>query len=392
VLRLLLFSALLLFFESFSAEAATPPQLIWARRLDSNGQLLVQTYGLSSTTSLSFSDLEFPPSIFNKNDPLEIIYDDTPDWRIELLKRGLARLKNEALAAPNLRDAQESARVRGLGLWEKVSPTQTLDGQGESARAQPFFTRARIIEWIKFYGGLGAVFALLVVCLRFLLRLLRKRRLYLILLGPQSTGKTWMWIRLQNPDISRHEFKKIQERSRGLEVKRSPTVEPLGRYEVQPVYIAVPGAAPGVHLMQMLRKRFWSPPAKYIWIITLATTPDSSVNCDSPEALKIDSNYIAEQLGYLSLPLSVLQAPRFPKPEMLIAIIAKFDLFSGQEPNHPASASAVATLDAIFAPHIALLKEHCKKKIPFAVERCSALEGWRVDAVARHIKRSVFRG
>jgi hypothetical protein len=163
----------------------------------------------------------------------------------------------------------------------------------------------------------------------------------------------------------------------------------MGRYEVSPVYIDLPGGSPEHHINAILRRPLTGTGLfsreVSVWIILLATTARAVTRSSSREE-KIDELFIQQQLGYLNLPIGMLLADRVPKPQMVIIAISKSDLFSEKDAR-----DAEATIGGIFRMHIASVQKACAgRKIPSRVVYCSALEGWNTDVVLRCIESSVF--
>ena len=156
------------------------------------------------------------------------------------------------------------------------------------------------------------------------------------------------------------------------------------------MYVTVPGGQPGIHLDELLTRR-WLVRTKSIWIITLAPTRDRSVAKADSDAKKVDLTYVAEQLGYIALPLGGITSKHSPKPAMVLVVVTKFDLFSDHDASNPSSAQALQYLERTFSAHIKRVQDACAQRdLQFHVEFCSAWEGWRVEALLRHIKHSLF--
>jgi hypothetical protein len=164
----------------------------------------------------------------------------------------------------------------------------------------------------------------------------------------------------------------------------------MGRFEVRPVYVAEPGGMAEKHLGELLVSR-WRRPSKHVWIVAFSTTPDRSVTRVESLQTELDHEFIGEQLGYLNLPLAVLGLPRRRRPALVIATIAKFDLYSEHEPNSRQAANQRAALEHVFGRHVSRLKDACDaKRVPFKLEITSAARGWRVESMSRHIKETLY--
>jgi hypothetical protein len=105
----------------------------------------------------------------------------------------------------------------------------------------------------------------------------------------------------------------------------------------------------------------------------------------------VQNDYINRQHGYLSLPVGMLLARKVPKPRMVVVAIGKVDLFSEHDLMRVEGGKARTRLDELFRPHLALVKDACSRAgVPFKVEYCSALEGWRTESIMRHIQDRLF--
>lgn len=384
--------ALLLFFALQLAGASPsltttqlPAKLFWLERQQPSGVLVVHEYTLEAQPRLTTLNNVRLWSGIDQTDPLDGFYSRSePDWTLEFLERGLAQLEDYSSAPTSHRAAQQAAREARLGIWASdvaagpAPPERVLDWN-------------RIREWVVLYGGLGAVIVALIAIFRLVRRVIRRRRVYLIFLGPQSTGKTWLWTRIINPKVSRQTLEQIKQSPR-RDLLKGPRPEVMGRYEVRPIYIDLPGGKPGEHLMELLTNKRLRP-RKHVWIITLSTTPRQDVTKDSSETDKVDRDYISEQRGYIALPLAVLQARKIRRPAMVIVAITKFDLFADREPNDPSSEPARIFLAQLFAEHIKRIKNECAgRKVPYALEFCSALVGWSVPDLSHDIRDALFPG
>jgi hypothetical protein len=141
---------------------------------------------------------------------------------------------------------------------------------------------------------------------------------------------------------------------------------------------------------EFLRRR-WLVRTRVIWVITLTPTKSKAASLADPPDSKIDPLYISEQLGYLALPIGAITSKRIREPAMVLAVVTKFDLFADRDGVDPVSSDARRFLEHTFEKHLARLKAACERRsVPFQVEYCSALEGWRVESLMRHVKRALF--
>src|ERR1700756_4609490 len=66
---------------------------------------------------------------------------------------------------------------------------------------------------------------------------------------------------------------------------------------------------------------------KLIWLIGLSTT-NADTGESSSHNFPVDVELVAEQLGYLNLPLGLLESHRISKPALVLAVLTKADLFA----------------------------------------------------------------
>jgi hypothetical protein len=246
--------------------------------------------------------------------------------------------------------------------------------------------REYLMSLISFWGGLSAAIVAGAWVLKQAIRASRRVEVSLLLLGPKSAGKTWLWARLDNPEIAVADLEKLNPTPSVQQTRKPIHPRLMGRFEVYPVYIDVPGGEPGRHHEQMTKKRFLKR-NKCIFMLTLSTTPDVADKDNT-----INQKFIDEQLGYVSLPLALITSANSIKPAMCMVVITKFDLFSDREPKHAGSSSAISKLYAFFQPHIARLEQACKtRNVPFEVMYCSARDGWGIDSIYNRLEKSLFR-
>jgi hypothetical protein len=224
------------------------------------------------------------------DDPLSCFFAEEPDVRMELIVRGIARLRDTFDKTSAYAIAQSKARAEGIGLWPAPKPDTHTPVRAKTASDRTGHQTVpwgRIKELILFYGGLGTVIAAAAALIRWLSLLIRRRRLLLIFLGLQSAGKSWLWSRMINPEITHQELNAIPRSQ--VPTKRAKRSLPMGRYEVTPLFHDLPGAKPEEHINALLGgKGFWarlfSRRRVTIWIIQLATTESSTVRVATARA------------------------------------------------------------------------------------------------------------
>lgn len=384
--RFFLFLVVLVSCSTCNGQATEAPdqarkQVFWARKIAPTGKMVIEKYGPSVTTELDLSDLEIWSKL-EKDDPLTYFYFDTePDWKWLLLSKGYARLKDEGKASSQYVAAQNKAKEAHLGLW--------ADDNTDGILTTLKIVGSIVFGLISLWGGAS------------LYRALRDWRKWhqvpLILLGRPSTGKSWLWHRLVDPDVSVAELEQIP---RGVVAKRKTMrTKPLGRYEITPIPIDTPGGQSGEQVNVLMEERSLLRRlvrllvrAKSVWLFTLSTTPERHIDRNSTDEAKVDEYYIEQQLGHLDLPVGMLSSKRTPKPQMVIVCIAKFDVFAEHEPRSPFSKEVSEKLSGLFMRHTSLVETECKNQnIPFKIIMCSAREGWGMNEIWRQVENAIFQ-
>lgn len=388
-------------------------KIFWIERITADGRLILREYDFRSTRSLNVPEIEIWSKKLDTEDPSGFFYwDAEPDLKYTLLRQGLARLKDPTSASIEYIDAEIEAKSKRIGIWadppQSSNPPPPSSPDPSSSPSSDETHRSfvdKIINWnwkeigsilikvilgaITLYGG--AAFIKLVTDWR------KRHKVPIKFVGLSSTGKSWLWRRLVDPDISDKELEEIDITEFAID-KKEAKPKPMGRYEIFPVYTDMPGGKPGIQVTKLLegknkfrRLRRFLIPSKSVWIMMLATTPEKSVERDSDLEQKINSDYIVEQLGHLNLPLGILAAEGTPKPQMVITCIGKFDLFADNSSSDSSSKEARILLEKLFQRHISRIKEECAKQgIPSEILFCSARKGWGANDILRHISKALF--
>jgi hypothetical protein len=359
--------------------------LYWIESLSKDNARLCHYTNLK-TESVQIRGITIWQRKLDITDPLGKIYWVKPDLTLELLREGYAQLDDPQQSVIPYQETENDARSVGKGMWSGDRATTAGSPFTESEITNYVHTLGKfLLDGIAFWGGLSAVLITIGLAWRYL----HRRPIPILLLGVDSSGKTWLWASINDPNISHQDFLSLRTRTTVTQVRVAEKRKPMGRYELRPVYIDTPGGSPGSQTMELLKRRRFSYP-KCVWVIVLSTTRQD-VNYSNSESEKIAVDYIAEQLGYLALPLGMLMAPRTPKPEMVIAAISKFDLFSMHDPTDPLSSQAQEQLSSLFSKHTERLSEACKRAgVPFGWVTCSALKHWKTDRILTYIEKALF--
>ena len=357
-----------------------------------DGKLKYSVWTYKEARTLDLSDLELSSEALG-NQPLRIvIYGNVRKFKVILLKRGLAKLKDESSANAQLKSAQDYSRAKGIGLWKSVAaasdpskpkPPPTIDWNA---------IWKSVSRFVAAYGGYAAAIGTIMAGIQLLRLYRKKRKLYLLFLGVRSSGKTTLFKRIFYPTERPSECDKPRTT---LATTRERSKEQInwGDFVVTPEYIDTAGGKVGEQATEMLQRDDWLQrlirPSRYVWLIVLATT-NKNVSKNDTFDNKVDNGFIREQLGYLALPLGLLQAKDTHKPDMVFVCLSKFDLFSDADPDNESACTALRQIENLFVQHVNRIKEH-SNTIPVQVEICSACEGWRTHSIRDSIERKLYK-
>jgi len=367
-----------------------------------DGKLVYTVYKSVEVKAVDLSDLEIweqtptnnPVNVFVSNDP-EI------EFKVVMLKKGLAKLKDGIVHQDKLLNAQEEAKQRGTGLW-KETKVQEKDTEkstsGSSINSSESFNWLinKIISIAWYILPLSGLIGLITILFKFF----KRRKLYIVLLGSRSSGKTTIFRRLFHPEDKPEECSSPKTTIK-TQKKIANEQHNWGRYEVTPVYVDTAGGKFGEQASEMLKrdsllKKFFFKSSKYVWVITLAPTDNSKVSKDSEDKDKKNEQFISEQFGYLSLPVAFLtgktnsafgKQSSLATPDLVMLCINKSDLFS----NSPNDNEGKKKIEELFKKHITLIETTCKGgSFKFNCKIISACEGWDVHLVKRVIEKELY--
>ena len=121
-------------------------------------------------------------------------------------------------APSNLVAAEDQARISHRGIWASsasilLQPAPTVPPSDRFTAVPPTSSHPpsktsrwlsidwpRVKEYVRLWGGIGTAAATAVALASYLFRVIRRTRVFLLFLGPQGVGKTWLWARLVNPE------------------------------------------------------------------------------------------------------------------------------------------------------------------------------------------------
>lgn len=374
--------------------------MVWA--FETRGDTLYYAqYQLSGTGIVTLTDLILNDSIRNTSDPLDIIYFRLPDFKEELLKKGLATLRAPETAPAAYRTAQQSAQRQ-----PEINPVDsTLQ---DSSTALPDSSVAPIPvgsnRWSKVakaIGWLASIGLLAVVGRTIWYWFYGRKRVRLVLIGEPSAGKTAVLHRLLDPNVDRHTIETLAP-SKAVETLRKKGPIDMGKYEIHPVFADIPGAKYGSVLDELIptfptlerlapNSTFWDVILlRRLRIFVAVVAPNRAApKHRDPEP---DSDYITQQLttvnGFINSSLSSTKARR---PRLVILFINKFDQLSSVPPDDSAAQGAREHVYDLFDKHVTSIRDAAKRaSIPQTIIVGSALQNWNCDRIIASIRRELY--
>lgn len=133
------------------------------------------------------------------------IFDGERDFRLYLLQNGLAKLKRGVIYPAVLSVAQEQAINLEQGMWSKLTPP--LPPKRSNQRSLDSPTLSFFLRRDTLWGLTGILFSAFFGVQWWRWR--DRHKLRLIFLGEPSSGKTWLWSRLLQRNISLEKLKTI---------------------------------------------------------------------------------------------------------------------------------------------------------------------------------------
>lgn len=381
-----------------------PPIRVAPAELDANS-LKYHVYRYAETKEISLENIQIWDKAPKRDLPTNFVYYEELDLVQVLLSNGLASIRDESRAPANWLAAQRGARAQRIGMWAPPPPpmkapavatdttstvTETTSTNDlEDAPKEPSSNTNTLLDSARklftiALAALGGLFSF--IGLKDLIIVLRswftRHRVYLIMIGEPSVGKSWTWARLNDPNIPVTRLREIK-RTIGIQRAQLPQRMPFGRYELMPIFLDVGGDEPGPQLDLLTdhkRLRFLQRlvvPQKRLWIIHVSTTPRANIVFSSAVADKIDNAHIEQELGALRTVEGVLASKNAPKPEAVLLAIAKVDVFVEHDPNTADPTPAITDVLRLFERHADRIEKECKQRdIPFRVVLTSSLKNW----------------
>jgi signal recognition particle receptor subunit beta len=354
-------------------------------------KLIIATYNRQSVHSVDISDLVIDSAILGNRDPLNMIYDGSgTDFKGELLKKGLARVKSFESAPLEYREAQDYAKGQHLGIWRVPAADAprdvraTEDGNpGSSVTDKALNVLSTGWSWVQpLFVWIVSAGLLTVFGQSLYKRFYIQRRTDVLIIGEPSVGKTALYKRLLDPSVERQELAGLTPSSQEARGVRNRFV-PWGRFEMYPRLTDVPGNKFSSVWDRMLKG------SSHALVVVLSPTKRQNLTGGLNSE---DQKYMTLQLGYVQAYIQGGLGSRVTKkPKILVVFINKFDLFS----KHPAGDSAASAdkskVDELFAEHIAACNLAAKSaSLPIRVIVGSVLENWNCTEVIEAMGNALY--
>jgi GTPase SAR1 family protein len=394
----LFFAILICFFQTLS-QSNQDEKYVDVKIKD--GKLIYTVYKSAESKEIDLSDLEIweqTPKEHPVN--MSLSYDPEIQFKVQLLAKGLAKLKDGITYPDELLEAQNKAKQNGVGLWKDITTPQNSPSIQPKPTPEPPFidlswVMSKVISIAWYVLPLSGFLGLLTIIYKFI----KRRKLFIVFIGLKSAGKSTVCDRLFYPEAK-------PKKCFSPEANKAPEIhegnEPvyLKSYEVTQIGIDTAGGNVGEQVTEMLKKnslikKLFFKSSKYVWIIVLAPTDNHEVSKNSEDKDKQNDLFIREQLGSLRSEVGLLTGKKksflgrsrpLATPDYVMLCINKSDLFLESQNDEVGKKK----LEELFKSHIAFIKDACAGKSKFNFRVVSACEGWDVHLVKRDIERGLF--
>jgi len=355
-------------------------------------------YDPKEPQEIDLSDLILSGKVSNgKSLPLELLdtWDSVPDFKLILLRQGLAQLRDVQSAPESYRTAQDRAKDAGLGIWATPTPTPTPPSSPLATQSSPeppgttsvndvfnlIVSSARFIwGWIVRLAPVGfGGFLLWALYYFFWVR----RRIRLLIIGLKSAGKTAVYWRLIDPTIDSNKILSLEPTKARQKIAFRRHIQ-YAKFEIYPRLTDVPGAAYSTVWDELTRFRWLR---RHAMLLVLAPSMMNSKGENIP-----DTHYVATQLGYVQAFVEgSLSARKTRKPKVLILFLNKFDLISSHPPNDSAASDQRQVFLRAFSEHIESVERAIKRaNIPYRLVIGSAVNNWNCTDLISVVGKLLF--
>jgi len=371
-----------------------PPKDVYSVISSTKDQITARHFTFAGDKQIDVSDINISPDAGNSPTPFQIIYlSSDPDYKMELLTRGLATLRDPNTAKPEYRAAQEKAKSELVGIWA-LDKSTTQAGTFQHGFATITQYLGTIIGYLV---STGVALWIIQAAIR---TIFFRKKVNLLLLGEAAAGKTAIFLRLVDAHAPREKI--LDTEPTKAVVNKEQHFIPLGKYEITPKLTDIPGTAYGAvwdaftPLFAGLQDIF---PKGKLWDCLFLRTDTVIVMVVAPSKRKsssngstIDSDYVAMQRGYLQANIGgIVGARKTQKPKIIILFINKFDLISSHPPTDSASTEHKSIIQETFSVHCSNTAISAQNAgIPWEVVIGSALENWNCDRIMELIKVHLY--
>lgn len=356
-------------------------------------KVLYYRYARTEAGEVDLRDLDLGPGVIGRD--LNKVFFSPSQIRTELLSRGWASLKDHTGVSEGELTAEAEARAEGRGLWRQEwlrNRQQELQAQSaqEKESEEGFVELVSTIwliarDWMLLLGSLGVLVPLAVFVYR---RLVYRKRVHLLLVGDGSAGKTALFLRLHDADISRDDLKNLKTTEAVKKYKDRPLA--MGKYEVHPVLFDHPGIKPSTQIDGVIVSR-WSralPRARKV-VVVFVVAPTQPFDFSSEEH---DLSYRLRQVGLLSVLADIYaMSNHVKKPDAMVLFLNKFDLFSKVPPGDSAAQAAKDRFLCLFREHSEAVKARADSaNIKYKSIVGSTLETWGIEQVRKTVEAVLY--
>lgn len=314
---------------------------------------------------MDLSDIELSTPLLQELDLFPYFYSELPDFKLQLLRNGVGKLRNPRAASSSYQQAELDAKTTGQGVWAT-----------KSTWWQYVWRAFRIVGAVGLLGFLAKLL---------LKKLYYERKVQLLILGKPGAGKTALYKRLTEPHLPPTDLLSLTPtRVVARNKKKKPIAH--GRLEIYPVLTDVPGSQFGVAWDQLIGGI-----CRRVQALVLVVAPTKKSKLSSTDE-KYDTRYLDEQIGYLEAFVEgPLGSQRLTRPRVVILFINKFDLYAGRTPEDSASKQMVDELSKVFAGHIdRVVKSAQRAKVEHRIVMGSAAQNWNCHSLLGLVADGIF--
>lgn len=414
-----------------------PPQYIIVTEVH-EGYLLYYQYDAKGPNRVNLSDLNISERVIGDRDPFGEQYRTIPDFKLLLLQKGWASLKDPAAAPPLYRAAQqEFERQMAEALQQKREMEENERKEREKAEAERIAQEAldkqrqaeerdrgpslfkrfwqsscvlvslclsyvwnaiiAVLKWLRsmwlWILSIGIMSFLLKLMWQGIVHLYKRiaiqRRVRLLIIGFSGAGKTAICLRILDPDVAKEAIQNVSPSVRTEKLEKNECIRE-GRYEIYPILKDVRGPEFETIWDELASRTF----LHYHTAMLLSLAPTNRLTSpDSPALQADDEKFLDRQFVFCQFIAGFLNSKLGPKPRIVIIFLGKFDLLAKHGPADTSSQNSRKAIEGLFANHVDIMKAAGRKaKIPVEVIVGSALNNWNVEWIIKTIGKELYSG